>query len=133
MPQRQPASVVDVLDRVLDKGVVVIATVGVSVVGLRLIDLDARVVVSSIDTYLSRARTIEAVAHARPLSAKTAAPTKPRQVRRLRRTARWRPVPVTDVIRCSDGCTFGRDTITLAAGTFACPYRRGVRCRLDAS
>ena len=140
MPQRQPPSVVDVLDRVLEKGVVVIATVGVSVVGLRLIDLDARVVDSSIDTYLSRAETIEAVAHAKPLSAKpaappavSAAPTRPRQIRRLRRTPRWRPVPVADVIRCSDGCTFGRDTITLAAGTFACPYRRGVRCRLDAA
>jgi hypothetical protein len=139
-PQRQPASVVDVLDRVLEKGVVVIATIGVSVVGLRLIDLDARVVVSSIDTYLSRADTIEAVAHARPLLTRPAAapavstpPGRPRRIRGRRQPARWRPVPVADVIRCRDGCTFGRDTITLSAGTFACPYRRGVRCRLGAA
>jgi hypothetical protein len=141
-PQRQPPSVVDVLDRVLDKGVVVIATVGVSVVGLRLIDLDARIVVSSIDTYVSRAATIEAVARARPVSAGPSrlSPRAPdvesarlRMAHGRRRHARRRPIPVTGVIRCLDGCTFARDTITLSGETFTCPYRPGVRCRLEAA
>ena len=66
-PSRQPPSLVEVLDRVLDKGVVVIATIGVSVVGLRLVDVDARVVVTSIDTYIARSDEIEAAAYARPL------------------------------------------------------------------
>ena len=141
---------VDVLDRVLDKGVVVIATVGISVVGLRLIDLDARIVVSSIDTYVTRAETIEAVAHARPVRVGSAAalpmtppsalpralpPGSPklRGPRRRRRASRRRPIPVTGVIRCLDGCTFERDTITFSDGRLTCPYRPGVRCRLDAA
>ena len=46
------ASMIDVLDRVLDKGIVIDAWVRVSVVGLDLITVRARVVVASIDTYL---------------------------------------------------------------------------------
>ena len=42
----------DVLDRVLDKGVVIDAWVRLSVVGIDLITLEARVVVASIETYL---------------------------------------------------------------------------------
>jgi hypothetical protein len=45
-------SVIDVLDRVLDKGVVIDAWVRVSVVGIDLIALEARVVVASIETFL---------------------------------------------------------------------------------
>ena len=43
---------IDVLDRVLDKGIVIDAWVRVSVVGIDLITLEARIVVASIDTYL---------------------------------------------------------------------------------
>jgi len=46
------ASMIDVLDRVLDKGIVIDAWVRVSVVGLDLITVRALVVVASIDTYL---------------------------------------------------------------------------------
>lgn len=45
-------SLIDVLDRVLDKGIVIDAWVRVSVVGIDLITVEARVVVASIETYL---------------------------------------------------------------------------------
>jgi gas vesicle structural protein len=46
------ASVIDVLDRVLDKGIVIDAWVRVSLVGIDLVTVEARVVVASIATYL---------------------------------------------------------------------------------
>ncbi|MCC7416732.1 MAG: gas vesicle structural protein GvpA [Acidobacteria bacterium] len=46
------ASLIDVLDRVLDKGIVIDAWVRVSLVGIDLITVEARVVVASIDTHL---------------------------------------------------------------------------------
>jgi hypothetical protein len=49
---------VDVLDRVLDKGIVIDAAVRVSVVGIELLGVDARVVVASIETYLLHADTL---------------------------------------------------------------------------
>jgi hypothetical protein len=45
-------SLIDVLDRVLDKGIVIDAWVRVSLVGIDLVTVEARVVVASIDTYL---------------------------------------------------------------------------------
>src|SRR5215831_3651626 len=45
-------SLIDVLDRVLDKGIVVDAWVRVSLVGIDLMTVEARIVVASIDTYL---------------------------------------------------------------------------------
>ena len=59
------SSLVDVLDRVLDKGIVIDAWVRVSLVGIDLITVEARVVVASIDTYLKYA---EAVGASRPIS-----------------------------------------------------------------
>jgi hypothetical protein len=46
------ASLIDVLDRVLDKGIVIDAWVRVALVGIDLITIKARVVVASIETYL---------------------------------------------------------------------------------
>lgn len=43
----------DVIDRVLDKGVVIDAYVRIMVVGIDLITVDARVVVAGIETYLT--------------------------------------------------------------------------------
>src|SRR5260221_3659501 len=45
-------SLIDVLDRILDKGIVIDAWIRVSLVGIDLITVEARVVVASIDTYL---------------------------------------------------------------------------------
>jgi gas vesicle structural protein len=52
------ASVIDVLDRVLDKGIVIDAWVRVSLAGIDLITVEARVVVASIDTYLKYADAV---------------------------------------------------------------------------
>jgi hypothetical protein len=49
------ANLVDVLDRVLDKGIVIDAWVGVSLIGIELVTVEARVVVASIATYLGYA------------------------------------------------------------------------------
>jgi hypothetical protein len=56
------ASLIDVLDRVLDKGIVIDAWVGVSLVGIDLITVEARVVVASIDTYLKYSGAVVQVA-----------------------------------------------------------------------
>lgn len=58
--ERHPAatSLIDVLDRVLDKGIVVDAWVRISLVGIDLITVEARVVVASIDTYLKYADAV---------------------------------------------------------------------------
>jgi gas vesicle structural protein len=58
-------SLIDVLDRILDKGIVVDAWVRVSLVGIDLITVEARVVVASIDTYL---RYAEAMGMAAPVA-----------------------------------------------------------------
>lgn len=52
--ERSPAgsSLVDVLDRVLDKGIVIDAYVRVTLVGIDLIGVEARIVVASVETYL---------------------------------------------------------------------------------
>src|ERR671922_2466091 len=60
-------SLIDVLDRVLDKGIVIDAWVRVSLVGIDLITVEARVVVASIDTYLKYSEAVAvAGAAARP-------------------------------------------------------------------
>jgi gas vesicle structural protein len=55
------SSLIDVLDRVLDKGIVIDAWVRVSLVGIDLITVEARVVVASIDTYLKYSEAVGAV------------------------------------------------------------------------
>jgi hypothetical protein len=55
-------SLIDVLDRVLDKGIVIDAWVRVSLVGIDLITVEARVVVASIDTYLKYSEAVSLVA-----------------------------------------------------------------------
>ena len=57
-------SLIDVLDRVLEKGIVIDAWVRVSLVGIDLITVEARVVVASIDTYLKYSEAVGAAASA---------------------------------------------------------------------
>ena len=52
------SSLIDVLDRVLDKGIVIDAWVRISLVGIDLITVEARVVAASIDTYLKYAEAV---------------------------------------------------------------------------
>jgi hypothetical protein len=58
------SSLIDVLDRVLDKGIVIDAWVRVSLVGIDLITVEARVVVASIDTYLKYSEAVGAASTA---------------------------------------------------------------------
>ncbi len=52
------SSLVEVIDRILDKGVVVDAWVRVSLVGIEIRAIEARVVVASVETYLKYAEAI---------------------------------------------------------------------------
>ena len=56
------ASLIDVLDRVLDKGIVIDAWVRVSLVGIDLLTIEARVVVASIESYLTNAGALSELA-----------------------------------------------------------------------
>jgi hypothetical protein len=66
------SSLIDVLDRVLDKGIVIDAYVRVSLVGIDLVSVEARIVVASVETYLRYAEAIAVSSFAaRPLIAPT--------------------------------------------------------------
>jgi hypothetical protein len=54
----QPSGLADVLEIILDKGIVIDAYVRVSVVGIELLTVDARIVVASVDTYLRFAEAV---------------------------------------------------------------------------
>src|ERR671937_3190309 len=53
-----PSGLADVLDVILDKGLVIDAYVRVSVIGIEVLTIDARVVVASVDTYLRFAEAV---------------------------------------------------------------------------
>jgi gas vesicle structural protein len=53
-----PSGLADVLDLILDKGLVIDVYVRVSLVGIELITIDARIVVASVDTYLRFAEAV---------------------------------------------------------------------------
>ena len=53
-----PSSLADVIDTILDKGLVIDAYVRVSLVGIELLTIDARIVVASVDTYLRFAEAV---------------------------------------------------------------------------
>lgn len=52
------SSLAEVVDRILDKGVVVDAYVRVSLVGIELLAIEARAVVAGVDTYLKYAEAV---------------------------------------------------------------------------
>jgi hypothetical protein len=54
----RPSGLADVLDVVLDKGIVIDAYVRVSLVGIELLTIDARIVIASVDTYLRFAEAV---------------------------------------------------------------------------
>jgi len=62
------ASLAEVVDRILEKGIVIDAFAKVSLVGIELLSVEARVVVASVETYLKYAEAIG-------LTAAAAAPT----------------------------------------------------------
>jgi|SRR5438552_13889488 len=54
----RPSNLAEVLDLILDKGIVIDAYVRVSAIGIELLTIDARIVVASVDTYLRFAEAV---------------------------------------------------------------------------
>ncbi len=54
----EPSGLADVIDTILDKGLVIDAYVRVSAVGIELLTIDARIVIASVDTYLRWAEAV---------------------------------------------------------------------------
>ncbi|BAY27786.1 gas vesicle synthesis protein GvpA [Tolypothrix tenuis PCC 7101] len=52
------SSLAEVIDRILDKGIVVDAWVRVSLVGIELLAIEARIVIASVETYLKYAEAV---------------------------------------------------------------------------
>jgi len=52
------SSLVEVIDRILDKGIVVDAWVRASLVGIELLTIEARVIIASAETYLKYAEAV---------------------------------------------------------------------------
>ena len=145
--RRSPGhSVIDVLDRVLDKGLVIDAWVRVSIAGIELVGVEARVIVASITTYVKYSATVAGTpvaarpVAARPVSAGAmSAPSvavapqpgalRMRARRRRRRVARRRTLVNA---RCERGCTFAvrRDAI---GSTMTCPFDASRICTLSAA
>ena len=116
------ASVTDVLDRVLDRGIVIDAWLRVSVAGITLLDVDAHVVVASIDTYVRRSDALGlAPLESRPRAAPAEPPT--RSQHRGRRPRRR--------LRCESGCTFIRP-VKGCPSTVRCPSDRRRACPVTA-
>ena len=58
------SSLVEVIDRILDKGVVVDVWARLSLVGIELLALEARVVIASVETFLKYAEAVGLTASA---------------------------------------------------------------------
>ena len=54
-----PSGLADVVDLILDKGLVIDAYIRVAVIGIELITIDARIVIASVDTYLRFAEAVQ--------------------------------------------------------------------------
>ena len=119
-----PADVMEVLDRVLDRGIVIDAWLRVSVVGLALVDVNARVVVASIRTYVRDGDAIAGRAMvSRPNPDET--PAKRPADRVPRRPRRRRSAPARVMLRCASGCTFLRSS---RKSPIRCPSDRSRNC-----
>jgi gas vesicle structural protein len=54
-----PSGLAEVVDLILDKGLVIDAYVRVSLIGIELLTIDARIVIASVDTYLRFAQAVD--------------------------------------------------------------------------
>jgi len=54
----KPSGLADVIEIILDKGIVIDAYVRISLIGIELITIDARIVIASVDTYLRFAEAV---------------------------------------------------------------------------
>lgn len=64
--ERVPASgaYLEVLERVLDKGIVIDAEVRISLIGLELVRIDVQVVIASVETYIASGDVIKRITSA---------------------------------------------------------------------
>ena len=53
-----PSSLADVINTILDKGLVIDVYIRVSLVGIEILTVDARIVIASVDTYLRFAEAV---------------------------------------------------------------------------
>lgn len=63
------SSLADVIDRILDKGVVIDAWARVSLVGIEILAIEARVVIASVETWLKYAEAVGLTAPAEEIAA----------------------------------------------------------------
>ena len=54
----RPSGLADVIEVILDKGLVIDAFVRVSLIGIEILTIDARIVIASVDTYLRFAEAV---------------------------------------------------------------------------
>ena len=52
------SSLVEVVDRILDKGIVIDAWARISLVGIELLAIEARIVIASVETFLKYAEAV---------------------------------------------------------------------------
>lgn len=52
------SSLVEVIDRILDKGIVIDVWIRISLVGIELLTIEARIVIASVETYLKYAQAV---------------------------------------------------------------------------
>src|SRR5204863_7177799 len=64
-----PSGLADVIEVILDKGLVLDAYVRVSVIGIEVLTIDARIVIASVDTYLRFAEAVNRLDLAQPETA----------------------------------------------------------------
>lgn len=140
------SSILDVLERVLDRGIVIDAWVGVSLAGIRLLELDTRIVVASPETFLSRGHELSSVIGAnRPALKLVSAAVTPDPEAAIAPLPRHRgrrrkldpqpkaATPPAPRLRCANGCTFEwTKTDDGPPVSMACPYRKRTRCRVVA-
>ncbi|MFM6190563.1 MAG: gas vesicle structural protein GvpA [Planktothrix sp.] len=63
-PVNSSSSLAEVIDRILDKGIVIDAWVRVSLVGIELLAVEARIVIASVETYLKYSEAVGLTAQA---------------------------------------------------------------------
>ena len=85
------ASFIDVLDRVLDKGIVIDSWMRVALAGLNLLEIEGRFVVASISTYVSRSDAITLALRASEAPPLVIKPELHTQTRRTLQQARRKP------------------------------------------
>ena len=122
-------SLIDVLDRVLDKGIVIDAWVRVSLVGIDLITVEARVVVASIDTYLKYSEAVGQVAPvSRPRRSCRRTRTSWPRTRRCARSSRRRRAAAQPLVAAVQAKSAVRRRPSRANHTWHVSPRRWRRC-----